>query len=150
MEATLFSTYLDVRLFANGDRGVLIDQIEQLNHIRISHPNTAVTVRPANGFFMFCTMNVNEPIARVGVMFFHSIEPQNSRSNKIFRVWQWIIWAERNACFKNCSRCGLVTDLLRDPKLAQRGLEASGFRSETEPRTGNRVGTKLFPFTRQR
>jgi len=118
MEATLFSTFLDGRLFTNRNQNALIDKVEQLNYVCVPHPNAAVAVRPANRLFMFRAVNVNEPIVRIGVVLLDSIQPQNPRRDKIFSRRQWIIRTERDARLKNRSRLGAMTDLLRDSKLA--------------------------------
>lgn len=77
MEATLFSTFLDVQLFANDNRCAFINEIEHLNHICISHSDAAVAVGLADRLFMSRAVDVNETITSVGVVLFDSIEPQN-------------------------------------------------------------------------
>ena len=78
MEATLFSTFLDMQLFPDDHSRAFLDQIEQLDHVGIAHPNAAVAVRPANRIFMLGPVNIDETIAGVGIALFHSIQPENS------------------------------------------------------------------------
>jgi len=118
MEATLFSTFLDGRLFTNRNQNALIDEVEQLNYVCVPHANATMAVRPADRFLMFRAVNVNEPIARIGVVLLGSIQPQNPRRDEIFGRRQRIIRTERNARLKNRSRFGVVADLFRDSKLA--------------------------------
>src|ERR1700719_2618202 len=106
MEATLFSTFLNVQLFMNDNRCAFINQIEYLNHICISHSDAAVAVGSADRLFMFRAVNVNETITSVGIVLFDSIEPQNPRCDEILCRRQRIVRTKRSARLKNGSWFG--------------------------------------------
>ena len=62
-------------LFFNDYWCVVIDEIEQLNDIRVSHPNATTAGWAANLTLMFCAMYVNESVARVSIVLVQSVQP---------------------------------------------------------------------------
>src|SRR6266513_1020837 len=62
----------------NDDRRPIIDQIEQFNYIGAAHPNAAMARWAADLVLVFCAVNVDEAVARVGIVLFQSIEPQDA------------------------------------------------------------------------
>ena len=58
-----------------------VDQIEQLNHVGVAHANATVTVWGADPVFVFGAVNINEPIARIGILFLQAIKPNDTRGN---------------------------------------------------------------------
>src|SRR5947209_13443244 len=149
MEATLFSPFLDVRLFTDDDLSAFVNQVEQLNYVRIAHPDTAVAVRLADGIFVFRSMNVDESVTRICIVFFGSIQPQDSRRNKIFRIRERIVRGECNPRFEDRSRLRVVTDLLHDPKSPERRFETARFSTETEARARDRIRSQRLAVAHQ-
>jgi hypothetical protein len=74
-EATVLQTVNEILhdLFFNDHRCVVIHEIEQLNDIRISHPNAAAARGAANFALVFCAVGINEALARVGIVVVQSV-----------------------------------------------------------------------------
>jgi hypothetical protein len=53
----------------------LINELKQLYDITISHSNTPVAGWIADFVLMPCAVNVDKPVARIGVMLIQTIEP---------------------------------------------------------------------------
>src|SRR5581483_4431256 len=83
--------------FANGDNRPFLDQIEELDHVRIAHPDATVTVRRADRALVFRSVNVNKSVVRIRVALAEAIEPHDPRSDEIFRLRQRIVRPERHA-----------------------------------------------------
>src|ERR1700719_3694908 len=98
---------------------------------------------------MFRSVNINEPITRVRVMFLEPVEPKNARRNEIFRFGHRIVWPKGDARFENCSRRGGASDFFCDAKPAQRRFQAAFLSPDSKTRTGNRIRTKDFTITGQ-
>ncbi len=81
----------------------VIDEIEQFNHIGVAHPNAAVARWAADLALMFCAVNVDEAVARVGIMLFQSIEPQDARHHQVLGRRKRIAGLEWDATLKNSS-----------------------------------------------
>ena len=62
-------------LFFNEYRCAVIDEIKQLNDVRIAHPNAPAAVGAANLVFVFCAVDVNEALASVGIVVVQSVQP---------------------------------------------------------------------------
>ena len=65
------------------DLGAKRHLIEERNQIGVLHPDATVTGRLANLLFVVRTVDVNEAVARVGVVFLDAIEPEDSREDEI-------------------------------------------------------------------
>ncbi len=61
------------RLNYNGR--ALVDKIEQLDYVRVPHPDATAAVRCANLVLVFGAMNIDEAIARIGILLVQSVEP---------------------------------------------------------------------------
>ena len=61
--------------FLNHDWGVFVHQIEQLDHVRVQHPDAAAAGRRADLAFVFGAMNVDVAVARIGILLIQSVEP---------------------------------------------------------------------------
>jgi hypothetical protein len=146
MEATLFSTFLDVHnwLFSNDDRCFRIHEVKQLNHIRVAHANATVARRPADFVFVLGPVDVNEAVARIGVVFVQTVEPKNARHHQVLRRRQRITWRKRHAAAKDRAAGGIAADFFYDAKSAGRRLETALFSPDTKVGSGNRVGTQRF------
>lgn len=59
----------------NYDWRAFIHEIEQLDHVRIPHPHATAAVGGADLVLMFGSMDVNESVARIGIMIVQSVEP---------------------------------------------------------------------------
>jgi hypothetical protein len=137
-------------LFVNHDRRVLIDEIEQFNHVRVAHSNATVAVRCADPVLVFRPVNVNEALARVGVVLFQSIEPENARHDQILRWRKRIIRPNRNAASKNRAAGHVTANFFRDTEPASRRLEAAFFGANAEARSGNRIRAQRFVASHHR
>jgi hypothetical protein len=68
-----YQTYSN--LFFNDYWRIVIHEIEQLNDVCVAHPNATSACRAANFAFMFCAVDVNEALARVGIVLVQSVQP---------------------------------------------------------------------------
>jgi len=59
----------------NYDGRALIHEIEQFDYIRLPHSNAAATVGGADLVLVFGSMDVNESVACVGILFVQPVEP---------------------------------------------------------------------------
>jgi hypothetical protein len=57
------------------NRYALVHQIEQLDYIRVPHPDATAAVRRADLVFVFGAMDIDEAVARVGILLVYSVEP---------------------------------------------------------------------------
>jgi hypothetical protein len=62
-------------LFFNDYWCVVIHEFEQLNDVRVAHPNAATAGRAANLALVFCAMDVNEALTRVSIVLVQSVQP---------------------------------------------------------------------------
>src|SRR5438552_3846236 len=93
---------------------------------------------------VFRSVNINKSLARVCIVFIQPVEPKNPRGDEILRVRQRVSWPKRYARFKNCSRRGVVSDLLCNAKVTERCLQTSFLSANAETGSGNREGTEFF------
>ena len=52
----------------NYDRCALVHQIKQFDYIRVPHPDATAAVRRADLVLMFGAMDVDEAVARIGIL----------------------------------------------------------------------------------
>ena len=70
------------------DLGAKRHLIEERNQIGALHSNATVTGWQANLLFMVRTVDVDESVARVSVVFLEAIEPEDAREDEIIgRRW---------------------------------------------------------------
>jgi hypothetical protein len=77
--ATIFSTFLERPRAhvsrVNRNRRAFLDEVEQLDDVVVAHANAAVTIGRADLVLVFCAMNVDEAVARIGIVFFETVQP---------------------------------------------------------------------------
>jgi hypothetical protein len=59
----------------NYNRRSLVNEIEQLDYVRIPHPYATAAVRRANLVLVFGAMDVDEAVACIGILLVQSVEP---------------------------------------------------------------------------
>ena len=59
----------------NYNCGILVDQFEQLDHVCVPHPHTAMTRGGPDFVLVSGAMNINEPVPRICIMLFQSVQP---------------------------------------------------------------------------
>src|ERR1700730_17025434 len=80
-------------------------------------------------------MNVNEALARVGIVLIQAIEPENTRGNQILGARKRVVRAEGHPTLKNGSNRHAVTDLGRHLKISGWRLVTAFFNTDSEART---------------
>jgi len=60
------------------NRRTVVDHVEQFDHVLVPHPHATVTRGRADFVLVFGAMNVDEPVARIRIVFVQAIEPQNT------------------------------------------------------------------------
>src|SRR4051794_36067449 len=125
LDATPFLKGSCYNLFADDHRSGFINQLKQLDDVAVAHPNTAVTGRGADLVLVLSPVNINEPVASVGVMIVHAIKPENSRHHQIVGGGQRILRPKRDPAAKDRSMGHVAADFLRDSEIARRCLEAA-------------------------
>ena len=123
---------IGIALFLDQDRRSLVHQFKQLDDVGVAHANAAVTVGAPDLVFMSRSVNVNETLARVRIVFIQSSQPENARRDQIFRGRQWVLRFERNPASKNGAERHAVPDFFRDLETAEGRFVASFFRPESE------------------
>ena len=135
----LFSGRKRRALLLNQDWCAGLNQFEKFNQIGIPHPNAAVTCRFTNFMFVVRPVNVNEAVARVCVVRFESIEPEDARQHQIIIRRMFILKTDRFAAFENGADGRVASKFFGNPKLAQRRFHAAFLRTEAEARRGNGI-----------
>ena len=97
----LFSSPKRRALLLDQDRSAGLNQIEKFNEIGIPHPNAAVTRRFANFMFVVGSVNVNEAVARVRVVRFEPIEPEDAGQHQIIIRRMFVLKTDRLATLEN-------------------------------------------------
>lgn len=143
-DATPFLKGSCYNLFADDHRSGFIDQLKQLNDVRVAHPNTTVTGRGADLVLMLGPVDINESVAGVGVMVVNAIKPENSRHHQIVGGGQRILRPKRDPAAKDCSMGHVAANLLRDSEIARRCLEAAFLGANPETRARDRIRSDSF------
>jgi len=60
------------------NRRTVVDHVEQFDHVLVPHSHATVTRGRADFVLVFGAMNVDEPVARIRIVFVEAIEPQNT------------------------------------------------------------------------
>ena len=123
----------------NDDGRPVIDQLEQFNYVGVAHPNAAMTRWAADFVLVFCAMNVDEAVARIGIVLFQSLEPQDTRHHQVLGRRKRIVGLEWNAALKNSSARQTVADFLHYAKISSGCLVAPLLRPDAKSRSGHRV-----------
>ena len=64
-----------VDLLVDDHLGALINEIKQLYHISISHPDASVAGWSADFVLMFCAVNVDKPLSGIDIVLLQAVEP---------------------------------------------------------------------------
>ena len=123
----------------NDDRRPIIDQIEQFNYIGAAHPNAAMARWAADLVLVFCAVNVDEAVARVGIVLFQSIEPQDARHHQVLGRRKRIAGLEWDAALKNGSARQIAPNFFDHAKISSGCLVAPLLRPNAESRSGHRI-----------
>jgi len=67
--------HLDRKSSLNHNRRALIHQLEQFDHVRVTHTHTAMTRSRADLVLVFGAVDVYESVARIGIVLVQSVEP---------------------------------------------------------------------------
>ena len=111
----------------------------QVDHIRISHPDAAVTGRFADLVLPIRAMDVNVALQRVGIFGVQTLKPQNTRCNQVTLKARPVPHANRQAPLENRARRLVPPDLLGDPEVPGRRAIAAQFKAHALFRRGNRI-----------
>src|SRR5215471_6981433 len=68
------------------NRRTLIDHFEQFDYVFVTHPHAAVTRSGPDFVLVLGPMNVDEAVARIGIVLVQSVEPQNARRDQVLRL----------------------------------------------------------------
>ena len=117
----------------------LIDEIEQLDYIRIAHSHASVARRVADFVLVFGAVDVNETVARVGVVLIHAIEPQDARHHLVFSRRKRITGVQRHATLKHSITRQAVANLLCNAEATGWCFHAAFFRPDSKSGSGHRV-----------
>src|SRR6202022_2410675 len=93
---------------------------------------------------MFGSVNVNEPVVRIRIVFIQPVEPKDARCDEVLSGRGRVIGPKRHARFENRSRRGAVSYFFRDAKSAQRRFHAAFLSPYSKTRTGNGIRTEDF------
>jgi len=135
----LFSVRKRRALLLNQDWRARPNQFEKFNEVGIPHPNTTVTRRFANLIFAVGSVNVNEAVARVGVVRFEPIEPEDARQHQIIIRRMFVLKTDRFATLENGADGRVSSEFFGNVKLPQRRFHAAFLRSEAKARRGNGI-----------
>ena len=99
----------------------------------------------ANLLFVIRSMDINIAVARVRVVFLHSMQPKNARHYQIF-VWRALSGlVDRFATFEDCSLRMIMPNFLADTEFADWGLPAAFLRTKAETRRRDReAANRIF------
>ncbi len=123
----------------NDDGRPVIDQIEQFNDVGVAHSNAAMTCWAADFVLVFCAVNIDEAVARVGIVFFQSLEPQNTRHHQVLGRRKRIANLEWDAALKNSSARQIAADFFDHAKMSSGRFVAPLLRPDAESRSGHRI-----------
>ena len=142
-DATLFSRFFGIpgscSLFLDRYVSTFIDEIEQLDYVLIAHSHASVARRVADLVLVLGAVDVNETVARVGVVLIQAIKPQDARHHQVVGRRKRIIGFQRHATLKNSITRQVGADLLCDTKVAAWCFHAAFFRPDSKSRRGYRV-----------
>src|SRR4051812_11163689 len=116
------------------NRRTLIDYREQLDHVLVTHPHAPVTGSCADFVLVFGAMNVDIAVARIRIVLVQSVEPQNTRHDRVLRRRSRFVRPKRNPPDENSSVGHIASNLLRDAETAGWRFEAPLLCPDAEPR----------------
>ena len=108
-----------------------------------------MTRRAANPVLVPCPMNVDEPIAGIGIVVVQAIQPENPRHYQILSRGQRVLRTKGNPAAKNRSARHIATDFLGNAKVTGRRFEASFLSADPKTRAGDRIRPDSLPVAGQ-
>jgi hypothetical protein len=118
----------------------LINKLKQVYDINISHSDAPVAGWPADFVLVFGAVNVNETVARVGVVLIQAIEPQDARHHQVLSRRKLIAGFQRHATLENSIARQAAADLLCDTEVADWCFHAAFLSPDSKSRSRHRVG----------
>ena len=95
--------------------------------------------RIADFVLVFGAVNVNETVARVGVVFIQAIKPQDARHHQVVSRRKWIVGFQGHATLKDSIARQAGANLFCDAESTGWRFHAAFFRPDPESRRGHRV-----------
>lgn len=117
----------------------LINKLKQVYDINISHSDAPVAGWPADFVLVFGAVNVNETVARIGVVLIQAIEPQDARHHQVLSRRKLIAGFQRHATLENSIAWQAAADLLCDTEAAGWCFHAAFLSPDSKSRSGHRV-----------
>ena len=139
----LFSPFFRISrswsLFFDRYVSTLINELKQVYDINISHSDASVAGWHADFVLVPGAVNVNETVARVGVVFIQAIKPQDAGHHEVCSRRKRIFGFQRDATLKHSITRQAAADLLCNLETAGWCFHAAFFRPDSKSRRGHRV-----------